>query len=53
MSIPGRQLFERNKDLEDETLEEEDAVSVDVSQYDRTNDEDEDHEEGLTFSDSD
>ncbi|KAF8902109.1 ubiquitin-conjugating enzyme/RWD-like protein [Gymnopilus junonius] len=51
--LSGRQLFERNKDLEDETLEEEGAVSVDISQYDRTNNEEEEGEEGLTFSDSD
>jgi len=49
----GRQLFERNKNLEDETLMEEGAVSVDISQYDRTNQEEEEQEEGLTFSDSD
>ena len=48
----GRQLFERNKDLEDETLIEEGVVSVDFSQYQRTRDEEE-QEEGLTFSDSD
>ncbi|PPR06633.1 hypothetical protein CVT26_001175 [Gymnopilus dilepis] len=52
--LTGRQLFERNKDLEDETLEEEDAVSVDITQYDRTEKEEEEHEEGLAFeSDSD
>ncbi|KAJ7172500.1 RWD-domain-containing protein [Mycena filopes] len=52
--LSGRQLFERNKNLEDETLLEEDAVSVDVSQYERTRrDEDEDEDEGITFSDSD
>lgn len=54
LCVAGRQLFERNKDLEDETLEEEDAVSVDITQYDRTEKEEEEHEEGLAFeSDSD
>ena len=48
----GRQLFERNKNLEDETLIEEGVVSVDFSQYERTREEDE-LEAGLTFSDSD
>jgi len=51
--LSGRQLFERNKILEDETLVEEGAVSVDVSQYERTKGEDEEQEEALTFSDSD
>ncbi|KAJ6496656.1 RWD-domain-containing protein [Mycena vitilis] len=51
----GRQLFERNKNLEEDTLLEEDAVSVDISQYERTRrDENEDNEdETITFSDSD
>lgn len=52
--IQGRQLFERNKNLEDDTLLEEGAVSVDISQYERTRrDEDEDEDETITFSDSD
>ena len=48
----GRQLFERNKYLEEDTLMEEGTVSVDVSQYERTGakEEEEDH---ITFSDSD
>ncbi|KIJ69440.1 hypothetical protein HYDPIDRAFT_24279 [Hydnomerulius pinastri MD-312] len=52
----GRQLFERNKNLEheDDSLMEEGTVSVDFSQYDRTqvgaDDEDEDR---VHFSDSD
>jgi len=50
--LTGRQLFERNKNLEDETLIEEGVVSVDFSQYERTREEDE-QEAGLTFSDSD
>ncbi|KAF4614623.1 hypothetical protein D9613_003044 [Agrocybe pediades] len=49
----GRQLFEKNKNLEDETLIEEGAVSVDISQYDRTHHEEEEADEGITFSDSD
>lgn len=48
----GRQLFERNKIVEDETLLEEGAVSVDFSQYERTIEEEEANE-GLEFSDSD
>ncbi|KAJ7097950.1 RWD-domain-containing protein [Mycena belliarum] len=52
--LSGRQLFERNKNLEDDTLLEEDGVSVDISQYERTRggDQDED-DEGIPFSDSD
>ncbi|TFK29918.1 RWD-domain-containing protein [Coprinopsis marcescibilis] len=52
--LSGRQLFERNRNLDegDESLIEEGTVSVDVSQYDRIH-EDEEQEEGLTFSDSD
>ena len=50
--IPGRQLFERNKIVEDENMVEEGTVSVDFSQYERTNEEDE-QQEVLTFSDSD
>ena len=48
----GRQLFERNKGIEDETLLEEGTVSVDITQYERTRDEME-PEEAVTFSDSD
>ncbi|KAK7014883.1 RWD-domain-containing protein [Favolaschia claudopus] len=52
--LSGRQLFERNKNLEDDNLMEEDAVSVDVSQYERTTrDDEEEEEDGITFSDSD
>ncbi|KAF9532957.1 RWD domain-containing protein [Crepidotus variabilis] len=50
--LSGRQLFERNKNLDDETLVEEGTVSVDFSQYERVQEE-EKEEEGLTFSDSD
>jgi hypothetical protein len=49
----GRQLFERNKNLEDETLIEEGVVSVDFSQYERTREEEEQDADLLTFSDSD
>lgn len=50
--ILGRQLFERgDKNLEDDTLLEEDAVSVDVSQFERIRIEEE--EDIVTFSDSD
>ncbi|KAF7322956.1 RWD-domain-containing protein [Mycena chlorophos] len=52
--LTGRQLFERNRNLEDESLLEEGTVSVDLSQYDRTTrDEEPEEEEGITFSDSD
>lgn len=51
--IPGRQLFERNRHLEDESLMEEGTVSVDVSQYERTRVEEQEENEGVTFSDSD
>ncbi|KJA13962.1 hypothetical protein HYPSUDRAFT_72791 [Hypholoma sublateritium FD-334 SS-4] len=50
--LSGRQLFERNKIVEDETLLEEGTVSVDFSQYERTIEEEEANE-GLEFSDSD
>ena len=44
MRVLGRQLFERDRNLGtlDEGLAEEDAVSVDISQYDRTAMDDED-----------
>lgn len=53
-NVIGRQLFERDKTLatDDLNLVEEGTVSVDVSQYDRNADHDEDEEEHLTFSDS-
>ncbi|KAJ7582737.1 hypothetical protein C8J56DRAFT_1005668 [Mycena floridula] len=53
--LSGRQLFERNKNLEDESLLEEGTVSVDVSQYERLRDEGDelDEDERVTFSDSD
>ncbi|KAJ6596868.1 RWD-domain-containing protein [Mycena vulgaris] len=52
--LSGRQLFERNKNLEEDTLLEEGTVSVDISQYERTRrEDDEDDDEGITFSDSD
>jgi len=47
-------LFERNRHIgEDENLVEEGAVSVDFSQYDRTQQQEEEENEILTFSDSD
>ncbi|KAG8217496.1 RWD-domain-containing protein [Butyriboletus roseoflavus] len=52
----GRQLFERNRNLEheDDSLMEEGTVSVDFSQYDRTQVVKEDNEEDrMHFSDSD
>lgn len=54
--LTGRQLFERNKNLEDESLLEEGATSVDLSQYsrDQRNVQDEDdNDDRVTFSDSD
>ncbi|KAG9318459.1 RWD-domain-containing protein [Chiua virens] len=53
--LTGRQLFERNRNLqEDDSLMEEGTVSVDFSQYDRTQVVEEDNEEELVhFSDSD
>jgi len=52
--LSGRQLFERNKNLEEDTLLEEGTVSVDISQYERTRrEDDEDEDERITFSDSD
>ncbi|KIL69729.1 hypothetical protein M378DRAFT_97621 [Amanita muscaria Koide BX008] len=50
--LSGRHLFERNKNLEDESLMEEGAVSVDISQYDRTRDQEEQEDGLVTFSDS-
>ena len=53
LDVKGRQLFERNRNLEEEGLLEEGTVSVDVSQYERTRVEEEQEEDGVTFSDSD
>ena len=55
--VTGRQLFERNRDLDiaDDSLFEEGTVSVDASQYEREVVEDKEEEGGIqmTFSDSD
>jgi hypothetical protein len=52
--VIGQQLFERNKNLEEDALLEEGTVSVDFSQYERTRIVDADDEnERITFSDSD
>ncbi|KAL5511588.1 hypothetical protein ACEPAH_4805 [Sanghuangporus vaninii] len=52
--LTGKQLFERNRNLDDENLVEEDAVSVDVSQFERTNErQEEEQQEKLELSDSD
>lgn len=53
MGAIGRQLFERNRNLEEDALLEEGTVSVDFSKYDRARDEEEEEEERVTFSDSD
>ncbi|KAK2466938.1 hypothetical protein APHAL10511_001196 [Amanita phalloides] len=50
--LSGRHLFERNKHLEDESLMEEGTVSVDVSQYDRSRDQEEEQDNIVIFSDS-
>lgn len=51
----GRQLFERNRNLEEDTLMEEGTISVDFSQYERTKAEEveEEEEDRVRFSDSD
>jgi len=47
-------LFERNRNLEEDTLMEEGTVSVDISQYERTRHEEQDVDDVVvTFSDSD
>jgi len=52
--LTGRQLFERNRNLEEDNLMEEGSVSVDFSQYERTHAEDqEDEDDRVRFSDSD
>ncbi|KAK7054919.1 hypothetical protein VNI00_003382 [Paramarasmius palmivorus] len=52
--LSGRQLFERNKNLEEDNLMEEGTVSVDFSQYERRQrDEEQEEDERVTFSDSD
>jgi hypothetical protein len=51
--LSGRQLFERNKNLDEEGLLEEGDVSVDTSQYERTREHEEEEDERVTFSDSD
>lgn len=53
---PGRQLFEKNRDLatSDASYIEEGVTSVDITAYDRTGPREEDEDEGgLHFSDSD
>ncbi|KAF5365749.1 hypothetical protein D9758_003301 [Tetrapyrgos nigripes] len=47
----GRQLFERNRNLEEDTLMEEGTVSVDISQYERTRNDEEEDADVVTFSD--
>ncbi|KAK0210728.1 ubiquitin-conjugating enzyme/RWD-like protein [Desarmillaria ectypa] len=52
--LSGRQLFEKNRNLEEDALLEEGTVSVDVSQYERSHRDDDQDEDGhVTFSDSD
>jgi len=52
--LTGRQLFERNRQFEDDNLLEEGTHSVDFSQYERTQTgEEEEEEDHLRFSDSD
>ncbi|VDB82929.1 unnamed protein product [Peniophora sp. CBMAI 1063] len=52
----GRQLFEKNKGLDaEDSMVEDGAVSVDLSQYDRTarSDDEDEHRDRVDFSDSD
>ncbi|KAG7452539.1 RWD-domain-containing protein [Guyanagaster necrorhizus] len=52
--LSGRQLFEKNRNLEEDALLEEGTMSVDVSQYERSHGDDDQDEDGhVTFSDSD
>jgi len=52
--LTGRHLFERNRNLEEDNLMEEGTVSVDFSQYERTQaEEQEDEDDHVRFSDSD
>ncbi|KIY64923.1 RWD-domain-containing protein [Cylindrobasidium torrendii FP15055 ss-10] len=51
--LSGRQLFEKNQNLEDESLVDDGAVSVDPSQYERTQADDDEDDDRVTFSDSD
>ncbi|PFH54376.1 hypothetical protein AMATHDRAFT_135578 [Amanita thiersii Skay4041] len=51
--LSGRHLFERNRNLEEEILVEDGAVSVDITQYDRTQNQEEPEEDIVAFSDSD
>ena len=55
LRFPGRQLFERDKNLaaSDASLLEDGTVSVDVSQYERTVPVEDGEEDRLDFSDSD
>jgi hypothetical protein len=55
LRFPGRQLFERDKNLaaSDASLLEDGTVSVDISQYERTAPVEDDEEDRLEFSDSD
>jgi hypothetical protein len=55
LRFPGRQLFERDKNLavSDASLLEDGTVSVDVRQYERTAPVEDDEEDRLEFSDSD
>ena len=56
-SLSGRQLFERNRNLEhdDDSLMEEGTISVDISQYDRSqmHAHEDDNDDRVHFSDSD
>ena len=55
LCFPGRQLFERDKNLaaSDASLLEDGTVSVDISQYERIAPVEDDEEDRLEFSDSD
>ena len=53
-ALPGRQIFERSRDWTGDESLEEDGTSVDVTQYERTHQTEEEHEgDRVYFSDSD
>ena len=53
-ALPGKQLFERSRDWGDDEPLEEDVISVDVAQYERTRQTEEENEgDRVYFSDSD
>jgi len=52
--LPGKQIFERSREWTEDESFEEDGTSVDVTQYERTRQVEEEHEgDRVYFSDSD